>query len=50
MALKKHHGPKYVEEKLKGYDNITLGDTKREVEFLKGYMRAKETEGVWDKI
>lgn len=50
MALGKYNGTKYLEEKNKGYDNITLHQTEDDVAYLSQFSRTNKKAGVWDQI
>lgn len=50
MAVNRYSGQKYYEEKLKGYDNITLDPTKDQIRTLKDHAHVKPQLSLWEKI
>jgi hypothetical protein len=49
-ALNRYHGEKYFEEKLKGFDNITLENTKEALKVCSQHAVHKPKLGIWEQL
>jgi hypothetical protein len=50
LALNRYSGQKYYEEKVKGFDNITLDATNNQIKTLKAHAHVKPQLSLWEKI